>query len=402
MIEPSASSPARWTPARLGRLIRTLDAAPLRALSTGDLLTAWSASVETFRDPASPQRRRLGAELAELCRLSPPALEAGLEAVLGGVRREKARELIEGARPARNISPILIISASNLPGLAVQPLLPSLAVRRPAIVKSPSAEALFAPAFVAELVRREPRLAPALAAITWPGGEEELEAPLLEHAGTVVAYGGAEAISSLESRAPGKVVAYGPKTSLAILGPGAAPAEAAPGLARDVALFDQRGCLSIQAVYTVGDVSALARALAAELEKLARRWPPFPADRDAAAAVQAARAEAAMRGLETIELELAAGTVIVEPEPAFRISPGLRTVRLHPLAELSRLPEILAPWRGRLQGAALAGTARTLEDPLKLLGISRFSPPGELQSPDATWHNGGISPLDALSRVHLE
>jgi hypothetical protein len=91
------------------------------------------------------------------------------------------------------------------------------------------------------------------------------------------------------------------------------------------------------------------------------------------------------------------GTVIVDPDPELRPSPGLRTVRVHPLEDLGRLPEILGSWRGRLQGAALAGEeAWALEPELTGMGISRFAAPGELQSPDATWFNGGIDPLAAL------
>jgi hypothetical protein len=99
-------------------------------------------------------------------------------------------------------------------------------------------------------------------------------------------------------------------------------------------------------------------------------------------------------------LPAAAGTVLVEPEPALRPSPGLRTVRVHPLADLDRLPEVLAPWRGRLQGAALAGAAAwRLAPRLAELGVSRCAAPGELQSPDAAWHNGGIDPLLALASL---
>ncbi|HSN88146.1 MAG TPA: acyl-CoA reductase, partial [Thermoanaerobaculia bacterium] len=131
---------------------------------------------------------------------------------------------------------------------------------------------------------------------------------------------------------------------------------------------------------------------------LARRWPAGPAARPETAAVQHVRLEAEMRGLRQEPLSLQAGTVIVDPDPAFRPSPGLRTVRVHPLPDLSRLPELLISWRGRLQGAALTGRdAWALEPRLRDLGISRFAPPGELQSPDASWHNGGIDPLLALS-----
>jgi len=170
------------------------------------------------------------------------------------------------------------------------------------------------------------------------------------------------------------------------------------GLARDIALFDQRGCLSVAAVYTTGDAGELAERLEEELTELARRWPPGPADPAALAAVQQARLEAEMRGLRRTGLPILSGTVLIDPDLSFRPSPGLRTVRIHPIPELDRLPGILSPWRGKLQGAALAGEdAWRLAPALAGLGISRCAAPGDLQSPDVTWHNGGIHPLRALS-----
>ena len=372
--------------------------AVLRALSTESLLAAWSETVEAFRDPASPERRALDTELARLCRLSAEGLAAGLEAVLGGVRREPASALFTAAE-GRTASedPVLVVLASNLPALAVQPLLPALALRRPVLLKSPSAEPLFAPAFLAALIRREPRLGAALAAATWPGGDASLEAPVLAAAGVVLAYGDAPALADLERRAPGKVVGYGPKTSLGVLGKEIDPEEAAEGLARDIALFDQRGCLSIVSVYTAGDAEALADRLEDALADLARRWPPGPADPAVLAGVQQLRLEAEMRGLRSSHLPISAGTVLIDPDSAFRPTPGLRTVRIHPLPDLECLLPLLAPWQGRLQGAALAGQdAWSLGPQLKDLGISRCAAPGDLQSPDARWHNGGIDPLEAL------
>jgi hypothetical protein len=431
-----------WSPAKLARLVAELQAAEgaLAAVPTPDLAAAWGGTVEAFLDSSSPERRRIEGPLAGLCRLSQSGLGAALEAVLGGVRRRHAEEVFrlagermgEGARsgaarpPASGGGPVLVVLASNLPALAVQPLLPILAARRPVLLKSPSAEPLFAPAFLAALVQREPRLAGAVAAAAWPGGAADLEAPVLAGCSTVLAYGGDAAIADLAARAPGKVVGYGPKTSLAVVGgqgragwrfpdrdaeakPGAREEAdgwlrgVAAGLARDVALFDQRGCLSIAAVYVAGppgNAVALARLLATELAELALRWPPGPAGAAGVAeqaAVQQLRLEAEMRGLEAPSLPVAAGTVVVEPEPGFQASPGLRTVRVHPLPDLARLPLLLAPWRGRLQGAALAGEeAWRLRDDLAALGLSRFAPPGELQSPTAAWHSGGVDPLALL------
>lgn len=397
---------ARWSPEALGRVVKALQKGEeaLREISAVDLLAAWGDTVATFLRPGSLERRALDPPLAQLCGLSRAGLKAGLEAVLAGVRREPAAALFDRARPAPPGSgPVLAVLASNLPALAVQSLLPALAVRRPVLLKSPSAEPLFAPAFLAALVRREPRLGSAVAAATWPGGDADLEGPVLADVGTVLAYGEREALEDLKRRAPGKVVGYGPKTSLAVVGGEADFRDAAEGLARDIALFDQRGCLSVAAVYSAGDAGALAEALAEALADLARRWPPGPPSRPVLAAVQHVRLEAEVRGRwVSSSLPLRHGTVVMDPAPDFHPSPGARTVRIHPVRDLSRLPGLLAPWRGRFQGAALAGEdAWALEPGLRELGFSRFALPGELQSPDAAWHNGGIDPLEALTTPGL-
>ena len=444
---PGRSAPGRRVPFRRAtwsaeslegladRLVRAGDALTSDALPRvpGDrLLAVWQDTVAAFRDPASAERRELAGPLATLTRLSPAGLDAALEAVLGGVAADHAARVFADAAPptglpnTRPASPVLVILSSNLPALAVQPLLPILASRRPAILKSPSAEPLFTPAFVAALARREPAVGEAVAALTWPGGDHDLERPLLAAAGRVLAYGDEDALADLGRRlgqrgGRGKLVAYGPKTSLAVLGEAADPAAVADGLARDVALFDQRGCLSVAAVYTDGDPAVLARELARALERAARRWPPGPITAGEAAAARQVRDAAAMRGglvlpespaaagdapssqqeprLASTD-SLARGTVIVTPEGPLQPTPGLRTVRVHPLSHPSQLRSHLAAWRGRLQGVALAGfdadTRRRVVASLTALGASRFAPPGELQTPDTRWHNGGVDPLEAI------
>ena len=73
-------------------------------------------------------------------------------------------------------------------------------------------------------------------------------------------------------------------------------------------------------------------------------------------------------------------------------------MRIHPIEDLGKLAEILMDWSGQLQGAALAGDlAWGLRPKMEELGISHFAEPGHLQTPDATWHNGGVHPLVALT-----
>lgn len=400
---------ARWTPEGLAVLVDHLarGAEALEALSTSDLLAAWGDTVEALRDPASPERRQIEGPLRESTGLSAAGLAAGLEAVLGGVARPHAEALAASnpGTPWGGHEPVWVVLASNLPGLAVQPLLPALLRRRPVLLKSATAEPVFAPALVDALCQREPRLRAALAATTWHGGEHQLEDVLQRRISRVVAYGGGETLADLERRFGPKLVGHGPKLSLAVVGAGGDPAGVDPeaiaeGLAIDTALFDQRGCLSLQVVYTAGDATALADALALALAEVARRWPMGERSPGTRAAVRQLRDEALMRGLHLPALAPDAGTVVVEPNVEPIPSPGARTLRIHPLADLDRLPGLLAPWRGHLQGVALAGDdAWALAPALRELGATRCAAPGELQTPDASWHNGGIAPLEVFDEA---
>jgi hypothetical protein len=133
------------------------------------------------------------------------------------------------------------------------------------------------------------------------------------------------------------------------------------------------------------------------LRRLGESWPAGPLDPVDVAAVHQVRSDARLRGLVRPDLPIDLGTVIVEPRPEFQPSPGVRTVRIHPVDSLSALPEILAPWAGDFQGASLAGkAAEALAPALEVLGFSRLAEPGELQSPDAHWHHGGVHPLEVL------
>src|SRR5687768_3051583 len=88
--KPVRYSSARWTPEALGRTVAVLQegAKALREIPSEDLLAAWGDTVSTFLRHTSLERRALDPSLARLCGLSREGLTAGLDAVLGGVRRD--------------------------------------------------------------------------------------------------------------------------------------------------------------------------------------------------------------------------------------------------------------------------------------------------------------------------
>src|SRR5690606_19896657 len=106
--------------------------------------------------------------------------------------------------------------------------------------------------------------------------------------------------------------------SVALVGGRHDPLSTGRALARDIALLDQRGCLSVHAVWVEGDAHELAEALAFALAGEALRLPPGPADPQQLAIVQQWRGEAELRGARIAGLPPLQGTVVLAPDAAFR------------------------------------------------------------------------------------
>ncbi|MCB9378921.1 MAG: hypothetical protein H6511_09200 [Holophagales bacterium] len=398
--DPRGFVAARFAAAELATVAERLavrGAAALDGVPLPRRLAVWNDALEALLDPESEERGRWIRPLLATSRLSAEGLTEGLRVMLEGARGEGAEELLRRVAGRRIGSLAAAVLAGNVPALAVQAVLPAMALGRPLLVKSASDEPLFAAALVDALVRREPALGEALAALRFDGRDAALADAALGRAERVVAYGGAEAIGALAERLGPRLVAHGPKASLAFVSGAIDPVAVGRALARDVALFDQRGCLSVHAVYVEGDARELAEALAWGLALEHRRLPPGPIAPAAAAAVHQLRGAAELAGSAVGRLDLGQGTVLLEREVAFHPSPGLRTVRVHGVDDLARAVEGLAAWRGRLQGVAVTGeAAERAAERLVALGVSRIAPAGGLQEADAAWANGGVDPLDAF------
>jgi hypothetical protein len=69
---------------------------------------------------------------------------------------------------------------------------------------------------------------------------------------------------------------------------------------------------------------------------------------------------------------------------------------VHPVADVGAAVAALEPWRGRLQGLALAGDAADADALTARLELARVAPAGRLQHAEAGWASGGIDPLAIL------
>lgn len=314
-------------------------------------------------------------------------------------------EILDGFRPcaghlARALAPatILHVVSGNTPHAALQSLLRGLLLGAHNRVKLPSAglpevaefrSAL--PAALAEKVETAAELPPA-----W-----------LRAADAVAVFGDDATIAHFRARVPAGIPfqAHGHRVSAGVVfaDPDHASVDAA---ARDVSLYDQRGCLSPHDIY-VDETSGLsARTYAARLAGAMARFnahtPRSPLGVGENAAIANLRASYGFRAASDLRVQIWASegttdwTVIYEEEAWFATSTLNRVVFVKPLpADLAPAFETVRPWLG-----AIGIWPATAENAARVagLGASRICALGRMQFPPITWHAEGQPNLAPLVR----
>lgn len=335
----------------------------------------------------------LAAELPERAALSRPMIAATLPLVAAALDADAMMALVERElHGAAYTAPALVghVLASNVPALALPAIALAGLVGAAVVLKSGRRDPLSAPAFQRALATVDPELAATIVPVYWPGGDAALEEAAFARADVVVATGSDPTLACLGARSTRPLVRHGTRVSIVALA-GDHVEHHAPAVARDIALYDQRGCLSPHAVYVAGDAGRFAAALHAALDALAARLPLGPASVEERGAVARLRGEAEWEGAAV--LTGPGGTVIVDERPVLRTSCGRRTVRVHPLADAAALPSVLRG--GGVECVGLAGAAPDVET-LRALGVARVCAPGHMQEPPLSWPRGQQAPLRVL------
>lgn len=350
---------------------------PRRAVATAlaAAATAWQRDARLLED------------LPAAAHLSSPMVASGLpivaaaidvDSMLALVETELGPPAIDGGAPA---GPAVVIHllASNVPALAVPAIALGCLAGVVTVCKSGRDDRLSAAAFQRALAAVDPDLAATVVPAYW-----EHAADALERADLVIATGSDETLAALRPRLGTRLVGYGTRTSVAVVGAGA-PHGAVERLARDVARWDQRGCLSPHALYADGDLAALGRRLADALAVVAVQLPSGPPRLEARAAMRVRRDAAEWRGAEVIDGP--GGTVIVGGAP---LEPcGGRTVQLLPRAAFAHLPA------GRIECVGVEGTELPVSS-LRDLGVARCCRIGDMQQPGLSWPRGQRPALATL------
>jgi Acyl-CoA reductase (LuxC) len=400
--------------------------AALRRRPAREIVAALEQLLETWRDPGSKWRVALETDLAAASGFAVPTLQEGLARGLEHWSGSALCDLIErelgGVERLDSVSHIGVtgfdLTAVSLAGSIPMPsllaVLAPLVLRSPVLVKTASRDPVTAALVARSIGEIDAELGRCVEVLD-VRRERAADLEAFWQADCVVASGSDETLARIASRVrpPKRLVAHGHRVSVALLGGDATRGEplerAADALARDIALWDQLGCLSPIALYVVGgDAEAPARAAAAlarALAQAASRWPRGRVDPDAAVAFAQEHAATALRAAASGAVQVHAGAelawvVVCEADAAPRTAPLHRFVRVHPVADTSALAAALTPLARHLAAVGMAGFAapEPLVRLLGSLGASRVCPLGEMQAPPLAWHHDGRGVLAPLAR----
>jgi hypothetical protein len=430
------------TPAMVTDACVTLKANRRRYLAgrtTADLIEAIAAVAEDWLDPANPFRRVALERGPEVLSFSAPTLAAGLDDFFASLTRENLRALVaqDLAHPQRldELTPneaesradrmalahgpelLAHVTAGRLPNPALMSLILGLLTRSAQFMKCASGTSLLPRLFAHSLREVEAKLAACLEIAEWPGGTEPLEDALWAQADCVLAMGGDDTLAALHRRMPPGVrfLGYGHRLSFGYVAQEVLSNHALPGAvaaaARDVAAWNQLGCLSPHAIYVEAGgrnpPERFAEALAGELERLEAGQPRGPLPVAEAAAIAARRAFYGVRAAHSRDTQMwcsadsTAWTVVFENVPRLHPSCLNRFIHVKAVSGVEEALEGVDVFRNQVSTVGLAATG-TREQALALRlarwGVPRICPLGRMQNPPPAWRHDGRPALGDLVR----
>jgi hypothetical protein len=316
--------------------------------------------------------------------------------------RAAREEALGGRGPACGPPVVVQILAGNVAGLAVPAALEALLARSAVLLKPAAEERVTAARFRESLPGF---LADAVAVEYWTGGDERVESEVFAGADVVIGSGGEDLVASLERRVAGPRILHGPRISVGVVGfkwPRATPAWWR-ALGREIALWDQEGCLSPRVLFVAGEPASFAARLAEALAFWQERWPARPRTAGEAAAVHAYRARYEVAGGDAGLLASpgTGWTVVWDDDLSLEAGPPHRVVRVTRKPRSERLESLLASHRHHVQGlglACLGPRALPWGNMARRAGVPWVATLTRLQDPPAGWRADGRSGLVDLLR----
>lgn len=210
--------------------------------------------------------------------------------------------------------------------------------------------------------------------------DEELDVAKVEE-GEIHVYGRDETIADVRAKASARVRVRGHGSGMGVvwISRAADVASSVPGLAQDVVLFDQRGCLSPRVVLVEGDLEravSVAEQLHAELDRYDSMVPrgAVPAEERAAAGRYLSTMTIACRTFESPRH----GIGVAPPGAPILLPPPYRNVHVGACASAAEAAKLLAPLA---KGIVAVGTDDSAGARELAPSWARLSEIGAMQTP---------------------
>ncbi len=301
---------------------------------------------------------------------------------------------------------ILHIVSGNTPHAALQSLLRGFLLGSANVIKLPSSGLPDLAGWIEQL----PNELRAMVETT-----DKLTDSQWEHADAVIAIGSDDTIAAVRQQTlPDQIfIAHGHKVSLGIV---YGDFEiAAPLAARDVSLFNQRGCLSPHAIYVdeshqsdTGNALQFAALLATAMEDFVRKNPTDPSNPtntlslSEAGAVRNLRESTRFAAANSPATQLWESpdsldwTVIYQTSPTLQLSCLNRCIFVKPLPAEFNTATLGAEARHLSSIAIHPFNKPTATRLATTLPAHRICPLGQSQQPSLFWHHDGFAPLASL------
>ena len=305
----------------------------------------------------------------------------------------------------RGPSVVAQVLAGNVPALAIPAALEALLARSAVVLKPADEDPISAQLFKESLDQAAPELSACVDVERWSGGNDIAEAEVFGGVDYVIASGGHQMVHSLSKRLSSKPhTFYGPRISIGVVGMGWLDASDSwwEDVAREIALWDQRGCLSPRILFVASDPERFSRRLASALSKWQERWPAGPASLGDGTDILSFRTpyQMAKEGKSGIFASNGtAWTVVWDHSTSLEVGPPARAVRVTTRPATRELESMLIKAKGMVQGAGLdflvrgdVEWRRTLEHG----GVGWVAPLTSIQDPPAGWRADGRSGLAEL------
>ncbi|WP_309707519.1 acyl-CoA reductase [Armatimonas sp.] len=300
---------------------------------------------------------------------------------------------------------LALILAGNTPLLAWPVLHYAVLLGIPVFIKQSRDEVIWTRHFVETLAEIDPEVAVFLHLDLFPGDDPRTHV-LIQNTDAVIAYGSDETIATLREATPKATPFQGFGHALSIgIWTGedsftefndslTLAVKVTLGFAQDFLVYDQAGCLSLQAIFMQKSwIDAMREMLACEMPSVVHQLSlPLPTDPAECSVVREARDLALMQGCEVLGDSELRWTLVIHPDQcALPSLMGHRVLHLIPLEKLTEFGNYLGIAKGRLSSVGVGcELSSELEMAIKAEGVSRICQAGEMQTPPLDWRNGGV------------